>query len=117
MDSNPNLVCKISKEIYGVKQASLGWYEKSHQTLIHFGFLSRKCDYSPFVYSYHNVTLDALVYVDEILITGSSSRPIHDLIKKIHSKYALKKLRVPQHFLGIEVHHQENSTLLLTQTK
>lgn len=64
VDSNPCLVCKISKEIYGLKQASLGWYEKLHQTLIHFGCLSSKCDYSLFAYSYHNVTLYALVYVD-----------------------------------------------------
>lgn len=93
------------------------WYAKLHHTLVNFGFNSSKCNHSLFIYNYHNVTLYARVYVDDILIIGSSSKLIHELIEKLHKKFARKKLGVSQYFLGIEVHHRANVTLLLTQTK
>lgn len=70
-----------------------------------------------FIYNHHNVALYALVYVDYILIIGSSSKLIHDFINKLHTKFTLNKLGVPKCFLGMEVHHQANDTPLLTQTK
>lgn len=42
---------------------------------------------------------------------------IHDLINKLHMAFALKPLGVPQYFLWIQVHHQPNGSMLLTQTK
>ncbi|XP_058785002.1 uncharacterized mitochondrial protein AtMg00810-like [Vicia villosa] len=63
------------------------------------------------------ISLHALVYVDDILIIGSSSAHIHELIIKLHHKFALKKLGRPSYFLGIEVKFQSNGSLLLTQTK
>lgn len=58
-----------------------------------------------------------LIYVDDILVIDSSSKLIHAIINKPHDKFALKKLGTPQYFPGIEVHHQANGTLFLTQTK
>ena len=59
----------------------------------------------------------ALVYVDDILVTGSSSHLVHKLINQLHHKFALKKLGKPEYFLGLEVHYQTNGSLILTQTK
>lgn len=78
---------------------------------------SSKYDNYLFVYNHHSLTLYVLVYVNDILIIGSSSNLIHELINKLHSKFALKKLGVPKYFLGIEVHHQDNDTLLLIEMK
>lgn len=59
----------------------------------------------------------ALVYVDDILITGYNSVLAHDLINKLHFKFALKKLGKPSYFLGIEVQYYKDGSLLLTQSK
>lgn len=48
-----------------------------------------------------------------MLLVGSSFTLLHKLITKLHETFDLKKLDIPQYFLGIEVHYQENRTLIL----
>lgn len=44
-----------------------------------------------------------LVYVDDILVTGSHNNQIMEFIGLLHSKFALKDLGPLHYFLGIEV--------------
>lgn len=69
---DPSLVCKLYKVFYEVKQAPRAWYEKLTQALVQFSFSHNKCDHSLFIYSHQVVTLYALVYMDDILITSFS---------------------------------------------
>lgn len=87
IDCNVSLVCKLKKIIHGFKEAHRAWYEKLHSTLIHFGFISSKCDHSLFIYQHSNATLYAMVYVDDILITITSSKLVHDFISKLHNNW------------------------------
>jgi histone deacetylase 1/2 len=115
--SDKSLVCKLHKALYGLKQAPRAWYERLTQALVSFGFHPSKCDPSLFVYNHHGVTLYVLVYVDDILLTGSSSTILHDLIDRLHSQFALKHLGKPDYFLGIEVKNLPSGNILLTQSK
>lgn len=116
-DSNTTLIYKLKKVICGLNQIPWAWHDKLHHTPIQFGFVSSKCDHSLFVYKHQGVTLYALVYVNDMLITGTSPILIHDLITKLHAKFSLKKLDIPKYFLGIEVHYHKNGSILLTQSK
>lgn len=58
-----------------------------------------------------------LVYVDAILIRGTSSTLIHDLITKLQAEFALKHLVKPTCFLGIEVKYLKTGSMLLLQSK
>lgn len=92
-------------------------YEKLHHVILLSDFFYSKCDNSFFIYKYQGITLCVFVYVDNILLTITSSKWIHDLIIKLHKKFALKKLGTPKYFLSIEVKYQSNIYLLLTQIK
>lgn len=111
------LVCKLHRASYGLKQAPRASYEKFAQALLMFGLLHVKCEHSLFIYSHQGVTMYALVYVDDILLTGSSSTLIHKLIDSLHATFSLKKLGRHEYFLGIEVNHLPDGNLHLTQTK
>lgn len=60
-----------------------------------------KCDLSIFIYNHQNLSLYALVYVDYMLLTSSSSTLFHNLITKFHEKFSLKKFGIPQYFPSI----------------
>lgn len=55
--------------------------------------------------------------MDNILIIGSSSALIHNLINKMNVTFALKRLGKPSYVQGIEVNSQTNCFILLTQSK
>ena len=117
IQGGPHLVCKLNKALYGLKQAPRAWFSKLQATLISFGFTSAKCDSSLFVKATTHYTLYVLVYVDDVLITGSSPHAISTLISSLNTKFSLKDLGPIHYFLGIEAKRTKEGGLLLCQTK
>ena len=77
LDANkPHHVCKLHKALYGLKRAPRAWFEKLRGALVAWGFQNSMFDTS-LVYTHKNGNLlMLLVYVDDILITGESSKDI-----------------------------------------
>lgn len=110
-------MCKLNKSLYGLKQAPRAWYERLHGALIQFRFKSSRCDPSLFTYSKGSTKVYALVYADDIILTGSSPSLISELISKLNAKFALKQLGDLDYFLGIEVKQTDWGSLILSQAK
>lgn len=115
--ADPTLVCKLHKALYGLKQAPRQWFERLQATLLSLGFKSSKCDPSLFTYRSHSDTINLLVYVDDIIITGNNSTLLQTIITRLNTAFSLKHLGSLDYFLGIEVHALSNGSLLLTQSK
>ena len=69
-----------------------------------------------FVHFGTHSTLIVLVYVDDIIVTGSSPVLIQQLIHKLHSLFALRDLGQLSYFLGIEVAY-DGGSMHLSQSK
>ncbi|KAK2367079.1 hypothetical protein QL285_080397 [Trifolium repens] len=115
--SDSSLVCKLNKALYGLKQAPRQWFDKLNSTLIQFGFKASKCDPSLFIYTKDRQIVYLLVYVDDIIITGSSINLVQTLVNKLDPVFSLKELGDLDYFLGIEVQHLSDNSLLLSQGK
>ncbi|RVW27268.1 Retrovirus-related Pol polyprotein from transposon TNT 1-94 [Vitis vinifera] len=112
----PNRVCRLKKALYGLKQAPRAWFQRLSSALLQWGFSMSRTDSSMFLHFGKATTLIVLVYVDDILVTGSSSTQISSLIAKLDSVFALRDLGQLSFFLGIEVSYNEGS-MTLSQTK
>ncbi|GKD15051.1 retrovirus-related pol polyprotein from transposon TNT 1-94 [Tanacetum coccineum] len=76
------------------------------------GFEQSKHDYSVFVKAKGDSFTVALVYVDDILITGNSDEEITQVKKALEDKFTIKDLGLARYFLGIELCRTETGTYL-----
>ena len=74
--SNTYLLCKLNKSLYGLKQAPSAWYSKIDGFLLSLSFV--RCNSDPNVYfkMIHGYLMIIFLYVDYLLITGSSKKEI-----------------------------------------
>lgn len=114
--SDKTMVCKLNKALYGLTQAPRAWFENLKGSLLHLGLTASRCAPSLFTLKSGSVQVYMLVYVDDIIITGSDQF-IKQLINKLNSAFSLKDLGHLDYFLGIEVKHQSDWSLLLSQGK
>ncbi|CAM8972042.1 unnamed protein product [Rhodiola kirilowii] len=96
-------VCRLMKSLYGLKQASRQWFAKFSEALTDFGFLNSLNDYSLFTLTRNGHFLVLLVYVDDVIITGTSESLISEVKQFIHLKFQIKDLGPLKFFLGLEV--------------
>ncbi|CAM8976460.1 unnamed protein product [Rhodiola kirilowii] len=109
-------VCRLIKSLYGLKQASRQWFVKFNEALIAFGFQNSLNDYSLFTLSRDGAFLVLLVYVDDVLLTGTSDQLISDVKTYIHNKFQIKDLSHLKYFLGLEV-PRSTTGIFLNQRK
>jgi len=99
----PDLVCKLHKAIYGLKQAPRAWFTRLSNFLLDLGFTASLVDTSLFIYICGSIQIYMLVYVDDIIITGTHSSVISSLIVKLQCEFPVKDLGPLNFFLGIQV--------------
>ncbi|XP_016647585.1 PREDICTED: uncharacterized mitochondrial protein AtMg00810-like [Prunus mume] len=98
-----NLVCRLHKSLYGLKQASRQWFAKFTEAILAAGFIQSKADYSLFTRKDGKSFTALLIYVDDILITGNDIDAINSLKSFLHTHFRIKDLGDLKYFLGIEV--------------
>lgn len=72
----PEKVCRLRKLLYGLKQAPRHWFAKLSWTLKSYDYKLFAAHYSLFSYIQGYAALHVLIYVDDLIIAGSS----HDII-------------------------------------
>jgi len=81
------MVCKLLKSLYGLKQAPRQWHEKFDRTLTSAGFVVNEAN--KYVY-YRFGSVEGLIlclYVDDILIFGTSLNVIKEVKDFFVSKF------------------------------
>ena len=115
-ENNSNLVCRLKKSIYGLKQSPRSWYGKLSKFLISCNFKISGGDSSLFTKQDQNGITIVLVYVDDLIITVSDQVEIENIKNNLKQKFDIKDLGNLKYFLGIEIAHSSKG-LFLSQRK
>ncbi|RVX17918.1 Retrovirus-related Pol polyprotein from transposon TNT 1-94 [Vitis vinifera] len=111
------LVCRLRRSLYGLKQSPRAWFSRFSSVVQEFGMLRSTADHSVF---YHHNSLGQciylVVYVDDIVITGSDQDGIQKLKQHLFTHFQTKDLGKLKYFLGIEI-AQSSSGVVLSQRK
>ncbi|XP_048134074.1 disease resistance protein RPV1-like [Rhodamnia argentea] len=110
--TKPNHVCKLRKAIYGLGQAPRAWYNELSAFLLDHSFVNSKVDSSLFIYSKNGKYMYFLVYVDDLIITGSDSKVVNQFIALLSHRFSGKDLGSLHYFLGVEVVPTRHGILL-----
>jgi len=99
-----NMVCKLKKSLYGLKQSPRQWYKRFDSFITGKRYTHR--NYDPCVY-YNKLPsgeyIYLLLYGDDMLI-GSKSRSAIDKLKKdLSSEFEMKDLGEVKKVLGMEI--------------
>ena len=104
-NSSPNLVFRLKKSLYGLKQASRQWYAKLSSFLLSHNYKISTVDHSLFLKHDGKHTTTLLVYVDDIILTGTNPMEISTITGLLHNFFHIKNLGDLTYFIGIEVAH------------
>lgn len=101
--SKPDYVCRLRKAIYGLKQAPRAWYSALRSSLLQIGFQNSTADSSLFIYRHDSLICYVLVYVDDLVITGSDTQFVDHVVATLGTQFSLKDMGLLHFFLGVEV--------------
>ena len=111
------LVGKLCRSLYCLKQSPRAWFSRFSLMVQEIGMIRRTTDHSVF---YHHTSTSQriylIVYVDDIVITGSDQDGIRKFKQHLFSHFQTKDLGKLKYFLGIEV-AQSNSGVVISQRK
>ena len=109
-------VYKLNKALYGLRQAPRAWNEKLNKVLAKLKFKRCSKEYSLYRKTESGRPLLVAVYVDDLLVTGSSTAAILEFKKEMSNNFEMSDLGLLTYFLGIEV-CQEKGRITLSQER
>jgi hypothetical protein len=103
-----NLVCRLKKSLYGLKQSPRQWYRRFDSFMISHGF--KRSDYDSCVYlkTVNGSTIYLLLYVDDMLIAAKDKSEIAKLKAQLNLEFEMKDLGAAKKILGVELSEIEN---------
>ncbi|GJR05347.1 ribonuclease H-like domain-containing protein [Tanacetum coccineum] len=101
--NKPDYVSHLQRSLYGLKQASRAWFQRFASYATRVGFQHSKTNSSLFVFHRGSGIAYLLLYVDDIILTASSSTFLQRIIASLHSEFALTDFGSLNYFLEFKL--------------
>jgi hypothetical protein len=102
-ESKIDMVKRLIKSLYSLKQAGCKWYEVLVCTLANFNFQITVADPGVFCIHKNGHLLILAVHVDDCMLTSDSAKMITEFKEKLNNCYALTDLGPIHWLLGIKI--------------
>jgi len=107
-----DLVCKLKRSLYGLKQSPRQWYKRFDSFMLSHGFKRSEFDSCVYIKFVNGSPIYLLLYVDDMLIAAKSKKDIAALKSQLSSEFEMKDLGAAKKILGMEITRDRNSGLL-----
>jgi hypothetical protein len=112
------LVYKLKKSLYGLKQSPRMWYQKFDTYIIGLGFVRSRADHCVYSKQVGNHFIYVVLYVDDMLLVGNNMDVIKEVKSQLSSKFDMKDLGATNFILGMEIKRDHaNRKLWLNKIK
>lgn len=102
-NEDKNLVCRLKKGIYGLKQAAKLWNDEIHHSLTSKSFQQSKADPCLYSKNINGEMVYVLIYVDDMAIVTKSMQTMQMVESMLASKFDTQDLDEIKNYLGIEL--------------
>jgi len=101
---NEQLVCRLKKSLYGLKQARRQWYKRFDTFMIAQGCTRSRYDNCVYFRQYSDGSFFyLLLYVDDILIASKDKSLISKLKSQLSEEFEMKDLGAAKKILSMEI--------------
>jgi hypothetical protein len=103
---------KLSKILYGLKQASRTWYVRLKTLLLEHGYVMGSVDKTIFTLNYNINFLLVQIYVNDIIFGGSSHTLVFRFQEMMESEFQMFMMGELTFFLGIQGQQMKQCTFV-----
>jgi hypothetical protein len=98
-EENEDLVCRLKRALYDLKQTSKVWYDIIHKFLIDLGFKRSNSNHAVFIKDEIFLTM----YVDDLLLFGPNLNDLQDIQNQLKQRFKMTNLRQLSHYLEMKI--------------
>ena len=98
-----DLVCKLNKSMYGLKQASKQWYLKFDKIITQNGFKENTIDRCIYLRVSGSSYIFLALYVDDILLASNDPDLLIEIKHMLSTHFDMKDLGEAYYVLGIKI--------------
>ena len=108
VENGSGKVLKLRKALYGLRRAPRAWNARLDKELLKLGFVKNPLEHAVYRRSNKSGLLLVGVYVDDLIITGSSKALIDSFKKEMMRSFSMSDLGLLSYYLGIQVNQKAN---------
>lgn len=115
---SPELVCKLNKPLYGLKQSGREWHKRLDEFVIQQGGCRNKADPCLYIFGEKEKRVIMLIYVDDIILASKNLKEINIVKQKLKSEFEIQDLGQATDILGIHIEREgATGSIKLSQKK
>lgn len=112
-----DLVAKLQKSLYGLKQASREWNKRFQDFIVNLGFRQSQADSCLYIAWKDGEAVFLIIYVDDIIIASRSISVVDALKKKLSLEFEMTDLNDVKMFLGLAIERDREKGVLQINQK
>ena len=115
-EKGEDLVCKLEKSLYGLKQSGRNWNRILHDCLTENNFTQNLADHCVYAKETEEGKVIIIIWVDDLIIAASNEKILKEVKGMLSAKFKMKDLGRLKHFLGIDF-NQSDGCVKMSQEK